>query len=137
MKRKYSKYTDEQILDAIAATPNFSRAAELLDINRKTVMAVARRHGISSKRMREPDHDKVLSIKTGRDGNIAKYLRKHSLMEEVCALCGGLPVWNGQPLTLQLDHIDGNPSDNRIDNLRWLCPNCHSQTPTFTNKKRG
>ncbi|WP_141759167.1 HNH endonuclease, partial [Corynebacterium sp. HMSC065A05] len=48
-----------------------------------------------------------------------------------CALCGLGTTWNGQPITLQLDHINGRSNDNRIENLRLLCPNCHAQTETF------
>ena len=47
--------------------------------------------------------------------------------------CGQGPVWNGQPLTLQIDHIDGNKFNNKIDNLRIICPNCHTQTKTYAN----
>ena len=43
-------------------------------------------------------------------------------------------MYNGKPLTLQLDHIDGNPINNNLENLRFLCPNCHSQTDTFAGK---
>ena len=48
----------------------------------------------------------------------------------LCGLCGVLPIWNGQPLTLEIDHVDGNWRDDRLVNLRFLCPNCHSQQPT-------
>ena len=43
----------------------------------------------------------------------------------------------GKKIVLQLDHINGINTDNTIKNLRFLCPNCHSQTPTFGNKNRG
>lgn len=42
--------------------------------------------------------------------------------------------WNGQPLSFQIDHINGNRTDNRFGNLKVLCPNCHSQTDTFGSK---
>lgn len=45
------------------------------------------------------------------------------------------PIWAGAPLTLQLDHVNGDSRDNRVENLRILCPNCHSQTPTFCGRK--
>lgn len=50
-----------------------------------------------------------------------------------CEICG-LTEWNRMPVCLQLDHINGIPTDNRIENLRLLCPNCHSQTDTFCGK---
>lgn len=48
-----------------------------------------------------------------------------------CALCGQLPFHNGKPLNLQLDHISGDSTDYRKDNLRFICPNCHTQTETY------
>lgn len=48
-----------------------------------------------------------------------------------CAICEREPVWNGKPLMLTVDHLNGRRNDNRRENLRFLCPNCHSQTPTF------
>ncbi len=51
----------------------------------------------------------------------------------ICSNCGLLPEWDGKTLVLQLDHINGICNDNRFENLRFLCPNCHTQTDTWSN----
>jgi len=53
-----------------------------------------------------------------------------------CASCD-LEEWLGKPLALELEHIGGDSGDNRPDNLCLLCPNCHSQTPTYKTRNIG
>lgn len=59
---------------------------------------------------------------------------KEGILEYKCKICGNKGEWNGKPLVLQLDHIDGNHTNHSIDNLRFLCPNCHSQTDTYSGR---
>lgn len=64
-----------------------------------------------------------------------KRLYEYGLKEERCEICGQYPEWNGKSLVLQIDHKNGNRKDNRLENLRIICPNCHTQTDTFSCKR--
>lgn len=59
-----------------------------------------------------------------------------SLRGYKCEVCG-ISDWNGKKLVLQVDHINGDPYNHNADNLRLICPNCHSQTDTFAGANRG
>lgn len=60
----------------------------------------------------------------------------HKLKPKGCSECG-IEDWFGKPLVLELDHINGINTDNRLENLRLLCPNCHSQTHTFRGRNKN
>ena len=63
-------------------------------------------------------------------------LLKEGLLLKKCYICDLDNKWNDLPLVLVLDHINGEPSDSRLENLRLLCPNCNSQQPTFCRGNR-
>ena len=62
-------------------------------------------------------------------------LLQDKLLVNICAICGQVPEWQGKPLVLILDHINGINNDNRLENLRILCPHCNSQQSTFCGRK--
>lgn len=69
---------------------------------------------------------------------IGGWMRRHvhETNNHTCTVCN-LSEWNGKPITLEVDHIDGHHLNNSIDNLRSICPNCHSQTDTYKAKNTG
>lgn len=66
-------------------------------------------------------------------GNLKAQLLKRGILENKCAVCG-LKEWMGKSLIMVLDHINGINNDHRLENLRMLCPNCDSQSPTFCGR---
>lgn len=66
---------------------------------------------------------------------LRRYILKHDLIPYKCAICGCVE-WQGKTLSLELDHINGINNDNRLENLRFLCPNCHSQTTTYGSRNQ-
>lgn len=61
---------------------------------------------------------------------------RDGLIPYKCSECGLTDSWNNKSITLQLDHVNGINNDNRLKNLRFLCPNCHSQTETFCGSNK-
>lgn len=87
-----------------------------------------------SQKLRIPDSE-VFKV-NGHPLNSSKIKDRliRSGWENKCRECG-LVEWLGKPIALHLDHINGNPCDNTVENLRILCPNCHQQTDTWGNRK--
>ncbi len=93
-------------------------------------------------------HGKFCSIQCQQDfkmnesvdnGKASPRTLKRFLLKEhgnKCWSCG-ITEWNKKPIVLELEHIDGNSDNNSLDNLSILCPNCHSQTPTYKAKNTG
>jgi len=64
---------------------------------------------------------------------LRKRLIKEGIFEHKCKMCG-LTEWLDDKIPLELDHIDGNHHNNLLENLRLLCPNCHTKTPTYRGR---
>ena len=85
-------------------------------------------------------HRTVLRIETGNLSDTSRKVLKRYLIWKhgnKCSLCGVHNSWQGKELVLQIDHIDGDSDNNVPNNLRLLCPNCHSQTETYGSKGIG
>lgn len=70
--------------------------------------------------------------------SISKHIRRYLLEDQhhKCAHCG-IGEWNNEPIVLEVEHKDGDSHNNHRSNLECICPNCHSQTPTFKNRNIG
>ena len=68
--------------------------------------------------------------------NLKRRIIAEELISYICAICHAEPYWKNKQLVLVLDHINGINNDNRLENLRFLCPNCNSQTETFAKNIR-
>ena len=90
---------------------------------------------LSKRRVISKDQIFINNSNFNNSSRIKKLLKMEG-MSNSCSICGLAPLWNRKVLTLQLDHVNGVHCDNRRENLRLLCPNCHSQTPTFGRRRR-
>ncbi|MFF0814509.1 HNH endonuclease [Rhodococcus sp. NPDC003318] len=151
------KYTREVLQDAVAHSTSIagvmrhlnvvaaggthahlSRRIEKLGIDTSHFTGSAHQKGQPAPNRLTPSE--ILVLRPTGSARCKPHLLRRALLEagmpHVCALCGIPPFWNGAPLTLHVDHINGNYLDSRIENLRSLCPNCHSQTASWAGRNR-
>ena len=148
MSRKI-KVSDEEIVSVALSTPSATSAASILGIKYSTFKVHAERLGVfktnqSGKGISKPiTDDRKIILSDILEGKYPHYqsnkLRKRLIIEGVkeskCECCG-LTEWLGKNISLELDHIDGNCYNHRIENLRIVCPNCHAQTETYRGKNK-
>lgn len=65
------------------------------------------------------------------------YIERHQVIQYKCAQCGCTGEWQGGVISLEVDHIDGDNSNNELSNLRYLCPNCHALTETYRGRNKA
>ena len=88
------------------------------------------------KRYTKPLDELLVKDSNSGSSKLKKRLVEEHVLVDVCSICGQKPIWNGKPLVLELDHINGDYKDNRLENLRILCPHCHSQTDSFRGRSK-
>lgn len=103
--------------------------------NLKRNLIELRKENSRSNRFENLSFDELIKSTSSRL-TIKRYILRHNLIEYKCQIkeCGNTGFHLGSKLSLQLDHIDGDNSNNILSNLRFLCPNCHSQTDTYGSK---
>ena len=149
------RYSRQQLSDAVSAASSYAGVLRLLGVKQAggTQAHLARRiraeqldtshftgqaHLRGSTRHRPEPHEVLVLLPAGSNRTKARTLRRAMVASGVahrCAGCGLPPTWQGRPLTLVIDHVNGEWLDNRLPNLRFLCPNCHAQTATWCRTK--
>ncbi len=94
------------------------------------------RHGTTSALRALPLETVFVENSRQSTSTVKKIILRNGLMVYKCAKCNLVDTWNERPLVLRLDHINGNNADHRLSNLRFLCPNCDSQTSTYCGKNK-
>jgi hypothetical protein len=84
----------------------------------------------------QPENEMLCSNSTASRRSVKALIRRKNLIPYVCARCSLSPMWNGDELVLVLDHINGVSNDNRLENLRFVCPNCNSQLGTHAGRNK-
>jgi 5-methylcytosine-specific restriction endonuclease McrA/ribosomal protein L13E len=99
----------------------------------ETWSSAKRRGAIVTRTQRTPDARLFVSGQPRNRGNLKRRMLVDGLKPNACAVCG-ISEWRGAPLSMALHHINGDRLDNRLENLELLCPNCHSQTSTYSGR---
>ncbi len=132
-------YTDEALAAAVRDSTSMRQVGIRLGFKGapKSALGHIERLGLSTEHFTVGQMTlEVLNEKRGPvSGRVIKACLLRNGYKEECSTCG-ISEWCGEPAPLQIDHINGDPWDQAISNLRILCANCHAQTPTYGAKKR-
>jgi len=132
----------QEIKKAVESCPTMAKAADSIGMSHTHFRRRAIEFGLYKKnpgrkgipRLAEKPQDEILIENIELAGKtIKKYILQKRLLDYSCGICG-ISDWLDKDISLEIDHINGIRTDNRIENLRFLCPNCHSQTEFFRGR---
>lgn len=155
MTNKIYNLTDEQFVKLLKESGNMSEVLfklgysvkgnswgfsqikrRMTDLNLDSCIFKGKNPIITSFIEKSISSEKLLKENCKHNRNVLRrHIIKNNLIEYKCAICG-ITQWNNKTLSLELDHINGINNDNRLENLRFLCPNCHSQTCTYGSRNQ-
>lgn len=144
MVQREIKITDEQIREAYEMYETLHIASANLQMTTVSLWRRAKKLGLYWKdknyRSINPNKIPLTEILEGKHPyyqtlKLKKRLIKEGIKENECDICG-ITDWNGKPLSMRLDHLDGNSHNHKLENLRMICPNCDAQTETYCGKMK-
>ena len=94
-------------------------------------------HFTTIKGIERNEENVFIENSTASQATLRRWYKKGNYTEYKCSICGQEPIWQGKDLTLILDHINGHNHDDRLENLRWVCPNCNQQLDTTCGKNKA
>jgi hypothetical protein len=148
-----ARYTEEQVRDAIRDSRSIAEALRRLGLtpaggNHQTLKKLIVRYGLSTdhfdpywaqhgprREIATPLEDILVEHSTYPRNHLKRRLYDVGLKARVCELCGQDEEWRGRPMAMILDHINGVPTDNRLENLQIVCPNCAATLDTHCGRK--
>ncbi|MCX5298204.1 HNH endonuclease [Streptomyces sp. NBC_00193] len=147
---RWARHTEERLRELVAESTSISEVVGRLGISnvggnqthisrRIVALGIDTSHFVATRRRAKGSLGPALSLRDPQDGRVpGERLRRELLkigVPEECSECGVGTVWNDRPLRHEVDHINGDWWDNRQENLRILCPNCHAATDTYRGRK--
>lgn len=141
MARNYTKYTKELLYSVVLSSKSLSDVARQLRLKPvgstfKTIRINLEKFGIDYSHFTGSAWSKGVELKSFGDIKKPELIKRRLINERgyCCESCK-LSEWNSLPITLELEHKDGNSFNNQKENLLLLCPNCHAQTATWRRRK--
>lgn len=138
---KVKDINKEKFIEVCNSSISMAKAAAALDLHFTTFKKYALKYGCyrtnqPGKGVKKNQGSKLEIDQITSRAGMRKRILRENLIEHKCSECG-ISEWRGKKLSLHLDHINGDRWDHKIENLRFLCPNCHSLTETYTGKNKN
>ena len=150
MKALIDEYSDEEFNQIVSQSSSMSEISQKLGYSATSGNSLARirkridelqistEHfsSMNKRPILRTEENIFIENSTASQRTLRDWYFKGKYTPYICSICGQEPVWQGKELTLILDHINGINKDDRLENLRWVCPNCNQQLDTTNGKNK-